>query len=150
VQNDAAVTKVQEYVQSRPAVFSGLWLAYPEPPPASPPPTTNPNSIGTQVVVVGTVGDVDAARTALRQLWSGNLCVVSARHSRAERDAAQGRIPFRLWQQYRVYELIQDEVAGTLGVGLVVLDEPAYQFLTGIDHGAGILQALPWLQPVGR
>jgi hypothetical protein len=62
-------------------VLGSLSIAYPEP--------TRSGAIGTQVLLIGTTGDVAEATRQVRQWYAGSLCVRSVPHSRAQMLAAR-------------------------------------------------------------
>ncbi|HEY6747371.1 MAG TPA: hypothetical protein VI357_16845 [Mycobacteriales bacterium] len=81
VQSLPGIGKAGQYVAAHPDLFGSLSIAYPEPTPSG--------AIGTQVLVIGTTGDIGEATRAIRRFYAGSLCVRPVEHSRAQMLAAR-------------------------------------------------------------
>jgi hypothetical protein len=81
VQAMPGIDQVGRYVAAHPDVLGSLSIAYPEP--------TRSGAIETQVLLVGTTGDVAEATRQIRRWYAGSLCVRSVPHSRAQVLAAR-------------------------------------------------------------
>lgn len=91
---------------------------------------------GTEVYVVGTTGDLEAARRKLEEVFPAeHLCVTRVTWSRAAMSAAETRLggvqAQRLGFGRPSTLVIQDRVT----VELLVLDEPASRYLAGVADG---------------
>lgn len=75
------VARADRYVAAHPDVLSSLSIAYPVPTPAG--------AVSTQVLLIGTTGDVAEATRQIRKRYEGPLCVRSVPHSRAQMLAAR-------------------------------------------------------------
>jgi hypothetical protein len=84
MQGRPGIDQTNHYVNAHPDVFGSLSFAYPEP--------TRAGAIGTQVLLVGTTGDVAEATRQIRQWYDGSLCVRKVPHSRAQMLAARAVI----------------------------------------------------------
>ena len=81
VQAMPGIDQVNRYVAAHPEVLGSMSIGYPEP--------TRSGAIGTQVLLVGTTGDVAEATRQIRRWYAGSLCVRSVPHSRAQLLAAR-------------------------------------------------------------
>jgi len=104
VQALPGIDQANRYVATHPEVLGSLSIGYPEP--------TRSGAIGTQVLLIGTTGDVTEATRAVRRWYAGSLCVRSVPHSRAQMLAARA-------------------------VLTAVLTDPARQVRYGLIGGAG-------------
>jgi hypothetical protein len=83
---------LNKYVTEHPNEFSGLWMSYPLlGPSAVVDPTAGPSmeQLGTEVITVGSVGDLAADQRALAEVYDGNLCVTKAEYSAADLQRAR-------------------------------------------------------------
>jgi hypothetical protein len=76
VQSLPGIERATRYVTANPTVLGSISIAYPYP--------VDAGRIGTQVLLVTTTGDVEQARAAVRQWYTGSLCVRKVPHSRAQ------------------------------------------------------------------
>jgi hypothetical protein len=81
VQALPGIDRANQYVGAHPDILGSLSIAYPEP--------TRSGAIGTQVLLIGTTGDVAEATRQVRRWYAGSLCVRSVPHSRAQMLAAR-------------------------------------------------------------
>ena len=81
VQALPGIDQANRYVATHPEVLGSLSIGYPEP--------TRSGAIGTQVLLIGTTGEVTEATRAVRRWYAGSLCVRSVPHSRAQLLAAR-------------------------------------------------------------
>ena len=81
VQALPGIDQANRYVATHPEVLGSLSIGYPEP--------TRSGAIGTQVLLIGTTGDVTEATRQVRRWYAGSLCVRSVPHSRAQMLAAR-------------------------------------------------------------
>lgn len=91
---------------------------------------------GTEILVVGTTGDLAVARRQLTAVFPAeSLCVTRVRWSKAAMQDAERRLAAPEAQRLgfdRVSTLVLDD---RVSVALLVLDEPAARFLAGIADG---------------
>jgi hypothetical protein len=85
VQSRPGVARAGQYVAAHPDVLGSLSIAYPETTPVGGP-------IATQVLLVGTTGDIGAATREIRRFYADALCVRRVEHSRSQMLAARGVI----------------------------------------------------------
>jgi hypothetical protein len=104
VQALPGIDQAGRYVATHPDVLGSLSIGYPEP--------TRSGAIGTQVLLIGTTGDVAEATRQVRRWYAGSLCVRSVPHSRAQMLAARA-------------------------VLIAILTDPARQARYGLIGGAG-------------
>jgi hypothetical protein len=104
VQALPGIDQANRYVATHPEVLGSLSIGYPEP--------TRSGAIGTQVLLIGTTGDVTEATRQVRRWYAGSLCVRSVPHSRAL-------------------------MLATRAVLTAVLADPARQARYGLTGGAG-------------
>jgi hypothetical protein len=126
-------------VQADPETYNGPWVRYPYGWHLQ----DTSDRKGVEVYVVGTTGDLDAARAALTKLAPAeHLCVTTVRWSKAAMDAAQQQLTGPAAEAAGISggrgELLEDRVVADL----VVLDERASQFLAGVADGRVIPQPL--------
>jgi hypothetical protein len=119
-------------VQADPETYNGPWVRYPYGWHLQ----DTSDRKGTEVYVVGTTGDVEAAREALTALVPAeHLCVTTVRWSKAAMDAAQKQLTGPAAVAAGISaghgELLSDRVVADL----VVLDERASRFLAGVADG---------------
>ena len=88
-QNDPNIDRVQAAVGPD---FGALAMGWPKGPPTDSLNLTD----AVEVVVAGTVGDVDAATAVIRRVYSGNLCVTRAVNSNAVIERQQAAMRTRL------------------------------------------------------
>ena len=126
------VQALDEAVRRNADTYNGPWVAYPYGWHLQ----DTSNRKGTEIYLVGTTGDVEAARRELAAVFPAeHLCVTAVRWSKAAMDAAQ--------QQLFRPEAEAAGVSGGLGevltdrvvADLVVLDERASRFLAGVADG---------------
>ena len=84
VQSRPALEHADRYVDAHPDVLGGLSIAYPE--------ASRSGAIGTQVLLIGTTGDLAEATRQVRQWYKGSLCVRSVPHTRAQMLAARASL----------------------------------------------------------
>jgi hypothetical protein len=77
---------LQNYLAAHPDAYSGDWVSVSNAPTSS---GTSPSDDTTQVVVVGAVGDLTAARKILTAIYPGNLCVIKAASSASRLEKAR-------------------------------------------------------------
>jgi hypothetical protein len=134
------------YVRAHPDRFAEPWVAWPN----EPPPTSDPGGdvrLPAQVMVVGTTGDVAAARQELARVSSGNLCVTRVKHPAAEIAAVYARAADPGGPSGPgVYGYSQD--LQSVSVTLVVVDPAALAWLRRLDAGRGIVTAVPDVRPL--
>lgn len=108
-----------------------------------------------QVLVVGTTGDVPKARSAIRRVFGGNLCVVHATHSAAEIRAQTSRLGAAVGGGARMAELHIISYGGrvvqlgdeTLKVDVSYESEALRTALATVGGPAVTVNS--WLQPAG-
>jgi hypothetical protein len=81
VQSLPGIGQAGQYVAAHPDVLASVSIGYPEPTPSG--------RVGTQVLLVGTTGDVGSAIRAVRRFYAGSLCVRKVAHSRTQLQAAR-------------------------------------------------------------
>lgn len=84
---EAAFGELTAELRRYPDLYSGSWTAY-----ASDTEALSGEAEQRTVIVVGAVGDLDAARIRLREIYSGNLCVIQAEYSAEELGAVAQRL----------------------------------------------------------
>jgi hypothetical protein len=131
-------------VAADPETYNGPWVGYPYGWHLQ----DTSDRKGTEVYMVGTTGDVEAAREALTTLVPAeHLCVTSVRWSKAAMDAAQKQLTGPAAEAAGISggrgEVLDDRVVAEL----VVLDERASQLLAGVADGRVIPR--PLLHKVG-
>jgi len=125
VQALPGIDQAGRYVAAHPDVLGSLSIAYPDP--------TRAGAIGTQVLLIGTTGDVAEATRRIRQWYKGSLCVRSVPHSRAQMLAARAVLTAALTDPARQarYGLLggagETSVAGDprTSIKMLVYDEQA-------------------------
>jgi hypothetical protein len=130
-------------VQADPDTYNGPWVRYPYGWHLQ----DTSDRKGIEVYVVGTTGDLEAARAALAELVPAeHLCVTTVRWSKAAMDAAQRQLTGPPAEAAGISgghgELLEDRVVADL----VVLDERASRFLAGVADGR--VTARPLLRTV--
>jgi hypothetical protein len=130
-------------VQADPDTYNGPWVRYPYGWHLQ----DTSDRKGIEVYVVGTTGDLEAARAALAELVPAeHLCVTTVRWSKAAMDAAQRQLTGPAAEAAGISgghgELLEDRVVADL----VVLDERAGRFLAGVADGR--VTARPLLRTV--
>lgn len=81
VQSLPGIGRATQYVVAHPNVLASVSIAYPEP--------TRSGRPGTQVLLVGTTGDVGTATRDIRRFYAGSLCVRKVAHSRFQLQTAR-------------------------------------------------------------
>jgi hypothetical protein len=119
-------------VAADPETYNGPWVRYPYGWHLQ----DTSDRKGTEVYLVGTTGDVEAARTALAKLVPAeHLCVTAVRWSKAAMDAAQKQLTGPTAEAAGISggrgEVLEDRVVAEL----VVLDERASAFLATVAGG---------------
>jgi hypothetical protein len=119
-------------VQAHPETFNGPWVRYPYGWHLQ----DTSDRKGIEVYLVGTTGDVEAARAALGELVPAeHLCVTAVRWSKAAMDAAQKQLSGPAAEAAGISaghgELLEDRVVAEL----VVLDERASNYLATVAGG---------------
>jgi hypothetical protein len=125
VQALPGIDRANRYVAAHPEVLGSLSIGYPEP--------TRAGEIATQVLLIGTTGDVAEATRQVRRWYAGSLCVRSVPHSRAQMLAARAVLTAALMDPARRarYGLLagagETSVAGDPRTSMIVLvyDEQA-------------------------
>ena len=130
-------------MQADPDTYNGPWVRYPYGWHLQ----DTSDRKGIEVYVVGTTGDLEAARAALAELVPAeHLCVTTVRWSKAAMDAAQRQLTGPAAEAAGISgghgELLEDRVVADL----VVLDERASRFLAGVADGR--VTARPLLRTV--
>lgn len=111
---EAATERLDAEIAAHPELYSGMWWAW-----------IGTARSGPRAVVVGTTGDVAAVRSKLEEIYPFDLCVVEARFSRSELDAAAEQISgLNASWQVRV-----DQPYEKVLVQLVLVDEEAAKLL---------------------
>jgi len=119
VQDMPGIDRADQYVAAHPDVLGSLSIAYPKRIPAG--------AIGTQVLLIGTTGDLAEATDQVRQWYKGSLCVRSVPHSRAQMLAARAVVNAALMDPARQahYGLLggvgEGSVAGDPRTSMMVL-----------------------------
>jgi hypothetical protein len=131
-------------VQANPKTYNGPWVRYPYGWHLQ----DTSERKGTEVYLVGTTGDLETAREALRRLVPAeHLCVTTVRWSKAAMDAAQQQLTGPQAEAAGISggrgELLEDRVVADL----VVLDEHASNYLATVAGGRVI--PLPLLRKAG-
>jgi hypothetical protein len=93
VQALPGIDQANRYVATHPEVLGSLSIGYPE--------RTRSGAIGTQVLLIGTTGDVAEATREVRRWYAGSLCVRSVPHSRAQMLAARAVLTKALFDPAR-------------------------------------------------
>jgi len=119
-------------VQAHPETYNGPWVRYPYGWHLQ----DTSDRKGIEVYLVGTTGDVEAARAALGELVPAeHLCVTAVRWSKAAMDAAQEQLSGPAAEAAGISagrgELLEDRVVAEL----VVLDERASDYLATVAGG---------------
>lgn len=119
-------------VQAHPETYNGPWVRYPYGWHLQ----DTSDRKGIEVYLVGTTGDVGAARAALGELVPAeHLCVTAVRWSKAAMDAAQKQLSGPAAEAAGISggrgELLEDRVVAEL----VVLDERASNYLATVAGG---------------
>jgi hypothetical protein len=83
VQNDHGFTRVRNWALAHPSVVGSVVVSYPD---------VYHLAETDQVLLVGTIGDLEQARREIRERYHGPLCVTNVEHSRAELLAAEAVI----------------------------------------------------------
>jgi hypothetical protein len=136
------IDQAAHYVNAHPDVLGSLSFGYPEP--------TRSGAIGTQVLLIGTTGDVGEATRQIRQWYKGSLCVRKVPHSRAQMIAARRPLDAAM----------RDPARGLVGVGETSVDgDPRISVMVLVydeqvrtlreQAGAGLVDVEPLLQKVG-
>jgi hypothetical protein len=126
--------RLMRYVNKQPDRFGAYWVGYVDT--ADEPPNSGPDwPQAKEIFMVGVAdGDVERARTELRPLFGGNLCVTRVSQSQTEMRSVAKALA-------QVMGDHQDLVLGTAGQGapehqpvieLLLLDEAMYRILDGI------------------
>jgi|KBSSwiStaDraftv2_1062776.scaffolds.fasta_scaffold86201_2 hypothetical protein len=119
-------------VRAHPETYNGPWVRYPYGWHLQ----DTSDRKGIEVYLVGTTGDVEAARAALGELVPAeHLCVTAVRWSKAAMDAAQEQLSGPAAEAAGISagrgELLEDRVVAEL----VVLDERASDYLATVAGG---------------
>jgi len=133
VQALPGIDRANRYVAAHPDVLGSLSIAYPQ--------RIRAGAIGTQVLLIGTTGDLAEASGQIRRWYMGSLCVRSVPHSRAQMLAARAVVNAALMDPARqaYYGLLggvgEGSVAGDPRTSMMVLvyDERA----RGLRESAG-------------
>lgn len=103
---------------------------------------------GIEVYLVGTTGDVEAARRELAAVFPAeHLCVTTVRWSKAAMDAAQRQLSGPAAEAAGVSGGMGEVLSDRVVADLVVLDERASRFLAGVADGR--VTPRPLLRKVG-
>lgn len=134
----SAFNALVTFIRAHPNRYTEIWEGHPDGPPSaemSYAPTR-------KVYVVGTTGDVGAARAELSAIFPGNLCVHRVTHTAEELE--------RIAAQLRAVdgtEAWSDVVAGKVRVKVVALDPPTMAILDRFGRDALLIEEplLQWL-----
>jgi hypothetical protein len=143
VQAMPGIDQVGRYVAAHPEVLGSVSIGYPEP--------TRSGAIGTQVLLVGTTGDVAEATRQIRRWYAGSLCVRSVPHSRAQLLAARAVLDPAMTDsarqvRYGLVSVGETSVGGDPRVAMTVLvhDERVHGLRT--SAGADLVDVEPLLR----
>ena len=143
VQGMPGIDQVSRYVAAHPDVLGSLSIAYPEP--------TRSGAIGTQVLLVGTTGDVAEATRQIRRWYAGSLCVRSVPHSRAQLLAARAVLDPAMTDsarqvRYGLVSVGETSVGGDPRIAMTVLvyDQQAHSLRA--SAGADLVDVEPQLR----
>lgn len=135
--HDEAVTS---YVAAHRDRFTETWIGWPDGYPKN---YTGTGPLPKQVLVVGTTGDVAAARRELTGKYAGNLCVVPARYAYAEVAAVYAAA---MPPRPGVYSYSQG--VETVRIDLVIVDPATLTWLRRLDGSNGIVVPTPDVRPL--
>lgn len=125
--------KLEAVLKTHPEVYSGVWTTIAD---------YYYNSPITQVTVVGTTGDVDAARAELTKYVPKNLCVAQVRFSHATLDDVRASISAKL----PAVDAAVDPVTDTVVVSVVAYDERTHEAISSVDPKK--VQVVKFLYPL--
>ena len=136
----SALNRLAEHVRASPDRFGDLWEGHPDGPPsadASYAPTR-------MVYVVGTTGDVDAARTELAALYPGSLCVHKVRYSATDLENVAERLRSNSSTPIEASVLV---IENKVAVKVVALDPATVAILDPVGRDALVVEEplLQWL-----
>ena len=139
---DERANALSEYVRARPDRFTDVWVGYPDGPPTM---DTGTDVTGPMVYVVGTTGDVEAARTELEAIFPGNLCVHQVAHSAADLQAIADQLSANSTTPIQADVLV---IENKVRVKVVALDPPTNAVLDAVGRDALLIDEplLRWLE----
>jgi hypothetical protein len=142
-------TALINYVEAHPDDYSGVWDTLPVSADPNDPDSQDRN-MDIHATVVGVVGDIDAARDKLAAVYTGNLCVISAPHSRAELLKAQEvfdtRTPYGLeTDDLDIDPWKSDPNRVYVSLTVIVLDGPMRDLINQAG-GPELVSVRPWLR----
>jgi hypothetical protein len=135
--DEAAVTNaLTEHVRANPTRYTDLWEAHPD--------GTPTDASYRAVYVVGTTGDVDAARAELSAIYPGNLCVHPVQYSASKLNGIAEQLRSVSSTPIQAEALV---IENKVRVNVVALDPPTSAILDGIGREALIIDEplLKWL-----
>jgi len=142
--NQAAEARLKKALARQPDVYAELQVRYPYGWHLQ----DESDRKGTVVYLVGTTGDVAAARRELTRVFPAeHLCVTSVEWSSAAMRAAQRAFNTKEAAAAGVGWARLDVINDGVGVDLVVLDERAAHFIAGVAGGR--VEPLPLLEKTG-
>ena len=131
-------------VHADPETYNGPWVQYPYGWHLQ----DTSDRKGIEVYLVGTTGDVEAARRELAAVFPAeHLCVTTVRWSKAAMDAAQRQLSGPAAAAAGVSGGMGEVLTDRVVADLVVLDEGASRFLAGVADGR--VTPRPLLRKVG-
>jgi hypothetical protein len=86
--DEEAARRLQAELEAHPELYSRAWLAVSDP---------RLSSVSTDVAVVGTVGNIDAVRKRIEEIYPYNLCVTAVTYTEAELREVASRLNQRGW-----------------------------------------------------
>ena len=100
-----------------------------------------------QVMTVKFTGDLDAAEAAVREHYTGALCVVSADHDAAELSSIQEQLHAMSSVQI-LWTFVHTEASGEWIEAGTIAPDPARQAAFDAEFGPGVVRLKSLLQPV--
>jgi hypothetical protein len=136
--------RLSQLIHQHPTRFNDLYIRYPYGWHLQ----DTSNRKGTEVYVVGTVGDVAEARSMLTAVFPAeHLCVTRATWSMADMRAAQTRLQSAEARRVGVSMVLPDVINDRVVADVLLLDDAATEFLASVAGGRVV--AKPILRPVG-
>jgi len=141
---ERALGRLNQVINQNPTVFGEVYIRYPYGWHLQ----DQSNRKGTEVYVVGTVGDLADARRMLEAVFPAeHLCVTRAAWSKAEMSAAESQLRSAQARQVGVSDVRREVLTDRVVAHLVVLDEAASRFLATVAGGRVVAE--PMLRPAG-
>jgi hypothetical protein len=141
---EPALGRLQQVIRKNSTVFNDVYIRYPYGWHLQ----DQTNRKGTEVYVVGTVGDIAEARRMLEAVFPAeHLCVTRATWSMAEMNEAERQLRSAEARQAGVSDVRPEVLTDRVVAHLLVLDEAASRYLAAVAGGRVVAE--PMLRRVG-